>query len=40
MRVVKSFARESRQLTRFQQTVDRVFHQAMVATRLEARYNP
>ncbi len=40
VRVVKSFARESRQLTRFQQTVDRVFHQAMVATRLEARYNP
>jgi ABC-type multidrug transport system fused ATPase/permease subunit len=40
VRVVKSFARESRQLTRFQHTVDRVFHQAMVATRLEATYNP
>jgi ABC-type multidrug transport system fused ATPase/permease subunit len=40
VRVVKSFARESRQLTRFQRTVDRVFNQAMVATRLEAKYNP
>jgi ABC-type multidrug transport system fused ATPase/permease subunit len=40
VRVVKSFARESRQLTRFQHTVDRVFGQAMVATRLEATYNP
>jgi ATP-binding cassette subfamily B protein len=40
VRVVKSFARESRQLTRFQNTVDRVFNQAMVATRLEATYNP
>jgi ATP-binding cassette subfamily B protein len=40
VRVVKSFARESRQLTRFQHTVDRVFNQAMVATRLEATYNP
>ncbi len=40
VRVVKSFARESRQLTRFQHTVDRVFSQAMVATRLEATYNP
>ncbi len=40
VRVVKAFARESRQLTRFQSTVGRVFSQAMVATRLEARYNP
>jgi ATP-binding cassette subfamily B protein len=40
VRVVKSFARESRQLTRFRNTVDRVFSQAMVATRLEATYNP
>jgi len=40
VRVVKAFARESRQLTRFQNTVGRVFNQAMVATRLEARYNP
>jgi ABC-type multidrug transport system fused ATPase/permease subunit len=40
VRVVKAFARESRQLTRFQGTVGRVFNQAMVATRLEATYNP
>jgi ATP-binding cassette subfamily B protein len=40
VRVVKAFARESRQLTRFRDTVGRVFNQAMVATRLEAAYNP
>jgi ABC-type multidrug transport system fused ATPase/permease subunit len=40
VRVVKAFARERRQLTRFRSTVDRVFSQAMVATRLEATYNP
>jgi len=40
VRVVKAFAREARQLTRFQNTVGRVFSQAMVATRLEATYNP
>jgi len=40
VRVVKSFAREPRQLERFSQSVGRVFDQAMVATRLEARYNP
>jgi ATP-binding cassette subfamily B protein len=40
VRVVKAFARESRQLTRFENTVGRVFNQAMVATRLEATYNP
>jgi ABC-type multidrug transport system fused ATPase/permease subunit len=40
VRVVKAFAREERQLTRFQNTVGRVFSQAMVATRLEATYNP
>jgi ABC-type multidrug transport system fused ATPase/permease subunit len=40
VRVVKAFAREDRQLTRFRKTVGRVFNQAMVATRLEARYNP
>jgi ATP-binding cassette subfamily B protein len=40
VRVVKAFAREDRQLARFQNTVGRVFSQAMVATRLEARYNP
>ncbi len=40
VRVVKSFAREPLQLRRFRHSVDRVFDQAMVATRLEARYNP
>jgi ABC-type multidrug transport system fused ATPase/permease subunit len=40
VRVVKSFAREPLQLTRFRHSVSRVFDQAMVATRLEARYNP
>jgi ABC-type multidrug transport system fused ATPase/permease subunit len=40
VRVVKSFAREPRQLERFKHSVSRVFDQAMVATRLEARYNP
>jgi ATP-binding cassette subfamily B protein len=40
VRVVKAFARESRQLARFRNTVGRVFSQAMVATRIEARFNP
>jgi ABC-type multidrug transport system fused ATPase/permease subunit len=40
VRVVKSFARETRQLQRFRHSVGRVFSQAMVATRLEAKYNP
>lgn len=40
VRVVKSFAREPRQLQRFRRSVGRVFSQAMVATRLEATYNP
>jgi ATP-binding cassette subfamily B protein len=40
VRVVKAFAREPRQLQRFQGSVGRVFGQAMVATRLEATYNP
>ena len=40
VRVVKAFAREDRQLTRFRSTVGRVFDQAMRVTRLEARYNP
>jgi ATP-binding cassette subfamily B protein len=38
--VVKSFAREPQQLERFRHSVARVFSQAMVATRLEARFNP
>jgi ATP-binding cassette subfamily B protein len=40
VRVVKAFAREDRQLQRFRTSVARVFDQSMVATRLEARYNP
>jgi ABC-type multidrug transport system fused ATPase/permease subunit len=40
VRVVKAFAREPRQLQRFRGSVGRVFSQAMVATRLEATYNP
>jgi ABC-type multidrug transport system fused ATPase/permease subunit len=40
VRVVKSFAREDRQLQRFRRSVGRVFDQSMVATRLEATYNP
>ena len=40
VRVVKSFAREPLQLQRFRHSVSRVFDQSMVATRLEARYNP
>ncbi len=40
VRVVKSFAREPRQLRRFSESTSRVFEQSMVATRQEARYNP
>jgi ATP-binding cassette subfamily B protein len=40
VRVVKSFAREPRQLERFRGSVSRVFDQSMVATRLEATFNP
>jgi ABC-type multidrug transport system fused ATPase/permease subunit len=40
VRVVKAFAREPRQLQRFRGSVGRVFGQAMVATRLEAKFNP
>jgi ATP-binding cassette, subfamily B, bacterial len=40
VRVVKSFAREDRQLQRFGADVGRVFDQAMVSTRLQAFYNP
>ena len=40
VRVVKSFAREPQQLRRFRHSVARVFNQSMVATRLEATYNP
>jgi ABC-type multidrug transport system fused ATPase/permease subunit len=40
VRVVKSFAREPQQLQRFRHSVSRVFDQSMVATRLEAKFNP
>jgi len=40
VRVVKSFAREDRQLERFRGRVGRVFDQAMFTTRLQAFYNP
>jgi ATP-binding cassette, subfamily B, bacterial len=40
VRVVKSFAREDRQLDRFRFRVGRVFDQSMVSTRLQAFYNP
>jgi len=40
VRVVKSFAREERQLERFRHRTTRVFDQAMVSTRLQAFYNP
>ncbi|MDO8184873.1 ABC transporter ATP-binding protein [Conexibacter sp. JD483] len=40
VRVVKAFAREPRQLARFDHRVARVFEQSMVATRLQAFYAP
>jgi ABC-type multidrug transport system fused ATPase/permease subunit len=40
VRVVKAFAAEGRQRLRFDHAVGRVFEQAMVATRLQAFYNP
>ena len=40
VRVVKAFAAEERQLSRFRGSVARVFGQSMVATRLRAFYNP
>ena len=40
VRVVKAFAREERQLTRFTGSVTRVFVQSMISTRLRAFYNP
>src|SRR5215210_4496697 len=40
VRVVKAFAAEQRQLSRFDATVARVFEQSMIATRLRAFYNP
>jgi ABC-type multidrug transport system fused ATPase/permease subunit len=40
VRVVKAFAQEERQLSRFRVSVGRVFDQAIYATRIEARYVP
>ncbi len=40
VRVVKAFAQEERQLNRFRQTVQRVFDQQLLATRIQAFYNP
>src|SRR3984885_8339328 len=40
VRVVKAFAQEQRQLGRFRHTVQRVFDQQLVATRIQAFYNP
>ncbi len=40
VRVVKAFAQENRQLERFRNSVQRVFDQQMVATRIQAFYNP
>jgi ABC-type multidrug transport system fused ATPase/permease subunit len=40
VRVVKAFAQEERQLNRFRQTVQRVFDQQLLATRIQALYNP
>jgi ABC-type multidrug transport system fused ATPase/permease subunit len=40
VRVVKAFAQEERQLARFGHSVQRVFEQQMVATRIQAFFNP
>src|SRR6201998_144148 len=40
VRVVKAFAQEERQLDRFRHTVQRVFDQQLLATRIQAFYNP
>jgi ATP-binding cassette subfamily B protein len=40
VRVVKAFAREAHQRARFENSVRRVFEQAMVSERLQAFYNP
>src|SRR5581483_11330182 len=40
VRVVKAFAQEQRQLERFREVTERVFHQAVYATRLQARFTP
>ncbi|MBV9311794.1 MAG: ABC transporter ATP-binding protein, partial [Solirubrobacterales bacterium] len=40
VRVVKAFAQEPRQLSRFEHSVQRVFDQQMFATKIQARYGP
>ncbi|MGZ4181966.1 MAG: ABC transporter ATP-binding protein [Solirubrobacteraceae bacterium] len=40
VRVVKAFAQEERQLTRFRHSVARVFDQAIYATKIQALYGP
>ncbi len=40
VRVVKAFAQEERQLGRFRHSVERVFDQQILATRIQAFYNP
>jgi ABC-type multidrug transport system fused ATPase/permease subunit len=40
VRVVKAFAQEERQLGRFRHSVQRVYDQSMVSTRLQAFYQP
>ncbi|MGB9185437.1 MAG: ABC transporter ATP-binding protein, partial [Solirubrobacteraceae bacterium] len=40
VRVVKAFAQEDRQLDRFRHTVQRVFEQQVLATRIQAFYGP
>jgi ATP-binding cassette subfamily B protein len=40
VRVVKAFAQEERQLGRFEHSVGRVFDQAILATRIQAKYTP
>src|SRR5437868_5409521 len=40
VRVVKAFAQEQRQLSRFHHSVNRVFDQQMRATRIQAKYTP
>jgi ABC-type multidrug transport system fused ATPase/permease subunit len=40
VRVVKAFAQEDRQLAKFHNTVQRVFDQQLLATRIQAFYNP
>jgi ATP-binding cassette subfamily B protein len=40
VRVVKAFAQEQRQLDRFGDSVERVFHQQLTATKIQALYQP